>query len=275
VAVRPGEHACCHFADADDRERLTIGFVHDRLRHGHKVVYLFDDDDEAAVVARLERLDAAFEPARARGQFEVRRAQAAYLADGCFDPERLIAMLHQEHERAHAEGYTGLGVIGEMPAAVCEAPGGDQLAAYEAQVDAGIDGAACSILCQYDHGRFNGDVMSDVIRAHQLDASPELAAIGRDGDLAAARDREHDALRLAGELDFGCAQTVSDVLDAHFDGPLRLDLADLSYVDVAGMRALRHKGQHLTISPVSDAVQRLLALLGWDTDPDVELLEAG
>jgi STAS domain-containing protein len=67
---------------------------------------------------------------------------------------------------------------------------------------------------------------------------------------------------------------VSEVLDAHFHGPLRLDLANLSYVDVAGMRALRgRRGQRLTISPASDAVRRLLALLAWDTDPDVELLE--
>jgi anti-anti-sigma regulatory factor len=67
---------------------------------------------------------------------------------------------------------------------------------------------------------------------------------------------------------------LSEVLHEHFVGPLRLDLADLSYVDVAGMRALRgRKGQRLIISPVSDAVRRLLPLLAWDTDPDVELLE--
>lgn len=69
---------------------------------------------------------------------------------------------------------------------------------------------------------------------------------------------------------------MSEVLDEHFHGPLRLDLADLSYVDVAGMRALRgHKGQRLTIGPVSDAVRRLLALLAWDTDPEIELRETG
>jgi hypothetical protein len=52
--------------------------------------------------------------------------------------------------------------------------------------------------------------------------------------------------------------------------------ADLAYVDVAGMRALRgRKGQRLTIIPASDAVRRLLALLAWDTDPAIELVEVG
>jgi ABC-type transporter Mla MlaB component len=185
-------------------------------------------------------------------------------------------MLRAEQERALAEGYLGLSVTGEMPTALSELPGCGQLGSYEAQIASDLDAASCSMLCQYDHGRFGPGVLSDVVDAHEIDASPELAAIGRDGELAAARDRRHGALRLAGELDFGCAQTVSDVLDAHFHGPLRLDLADLSYVDVAGMRALRGRtGQRLTIAPASNAVRRLLALLAWDTDPAIELLEAG
>jgi anti-anti-sigma regulatory factor len=255
---------------------LAVAFVRDRLRRGDKVVYFFDGDDAAALVSRLERLDRGFEAAMARGQFEVRRARDVYLPDGCFDVDRMLAVLSEEHDRARAEGYSGLSVTGEVPDAICELPGGEQLGAYEARLASDVVAPSYSVLCQYDHGRFGSGVLSDVVEAHEVEASPELAAIGRDGELAAARDRDRDALRLAGELDFGCAQTVSEVLDAHFRGPLRLDLADLSYVDVAGMRALRgRKGQRLIISPASDAVRRLLGLLAWDTDPEVELLETG
>jgi ABC-type transporter Mla MlaB component len=275
VTVRPGEHACCHFAHADDRMRLAVAFVRDALGRGDKVVYLIDTDDVGSAVSRLALLDAGFEPAMARGQLEVRRAGDAYIPDGRFEPGRMVAMVRDEHARARHEGYLGLSVTGEIPTAVTEVPGGEQLGVYEEHLASDID-ASCSILCQYDHVRFGPGILSEVVDAHEIDASPELAAIGRDGELAAARDRRRDALRLAGELDFGCAQTVSDVLDAHFHGPLRLDLADLSYVDVAGMRALRgRRGQPLTIAPASNAVRRLLALLAWDTDPGIELLEAG
>jgi ABC-type transporter Mla MlaB component len=250
---------------------LAVAFVRDGLHRGDKVVYFFDGDDAAALVTRLKRLDPAFEPAMTSGQFEFRRARDAYVPDGCFEADRMLALLREEHDRARAEGYGGLSVTGEMPGVICELPGGEQLGAYEARIG---NAPSYSVLCQYDHGRFGPELLSDVIEAHTIDASPELAAIGRDGELAAARDHDRDALRLAGELDFGCAQTVSEVLDAHFEGPLRLDLADLSFVDVAGMRALRaQKGQRLTISPASDAVRQLLGLLAWDTDPDVELQE--
>ena len=276
VPVRSGEHACCHLPHADDRERLAVAYVRDRLRRGDKVLYLFDGDDATALLARLQELDPAVEPAVARGQFEIRVARDAYIPDGRFEADRMVALLRQEHARARAEGYTGLSITGEMPVAVCQLPGGDEVGAYEARITSAIDGPTYSILCQYDRRRFGPSLPPGAIEAHEVEVSPELAAIGRDGELAAARDHSRDALRLAGELDFGCAQTVSEVLRDHFDGPLRLDLADLSYVDVAGMRALRaRKGQRLAISPASDAVRQLLALLAWDTDPAVEVVEAG
>ncbi|MEA2444923.1 MAG: hypothetical protein QOJ12_2215, partial [Thermoleophilales bacterium] len=81
-------------------------------------------------------------------------------------------------------------------------------------------------------------------------------------------------LRLAGELDFGCSQTLAAVLDAHYHGDLSLDLADLRFVDVAGMRALRgRKGQRLKILAASAGVRQLVDLLAWDTDPDIEVAE--
>ena len=218
----------------------------------------------------------------ARGQIEIRRARDVYIPEGQFEPERMLTLLRDEYDRALAEGYGGLSVTGEMPVALRDAPGCEQLQVYEARLardhrqHVELKASSYSILCQYDHGRFGPGILSEVVDAHQVDASPELATIGRKGVLAAARDRARDALRLAGELDFDSAQTVSDVLDAHFHGPLRLDLADLTYVDVAGMRALRgRKRQRVTIIPASDAVRRLLALLAWDTDPTIELVEAG
>jgi anti-anti-sigma regulatory factor len=274
VAIRPGEHACSRLSQADDRERLAVTFVRDALRRGRKVVYLCDGDDVTALVTRLLELDPAFEPAQARGQLDARRAHDAYLPDGRFEPDRMLAAVRDEYRRALAEGYSGLSLTGEMTWALCDGSSSDALTSYESRVARGYDHPAFSILCQYDHARFAPDVLANVAEAHDIDVSPELAPIGRDGELAAAHDRLQGSLRLSGELDFGCSQTVADVLDAHFHGPLRLDLADLQFVDVAGMRALRGRtGQRVTIIPASAAVTRLLVLMGWDTDPAIEILE--
>ena len=98
----------------------------------------------------------------------------------------------------------------------------------------------------------------------------ELSPIG--GYLAAERVGQERVLRLAGELDAECAATVAAVIDERGEELIRLDLSALEFVDVAGLRALRGTKQHpITIAAPSEAVLRLADLLGWDSDPGVEL----
>jgi ABC-type transporter Mla MlaB component len=272
VPVRPGEHACCRFAAAADRWRIAVGVVRDGLRRGHGVLYLCDRDDVDVFARELAGLDAAIERALARGQVRVCSSAEAYVPDGRFDVERMLGWLSGKRDRARAEGYAGITITGELGDAFCSAGGEEIVEEYERRLDEmGFASTVC--LCQYDHARFGAGTVSAVAESHDVDLAPELAPIGREGALAAARLRS-GALRLAGELDFECAPTVADVLDAHFHGPLSFDLADLSYVDVSGMRALRGRtGQPLAIAGASEPVRRLLELLAWDTDPGVELLE--
>ena len=210
------------------------------------------------------------EPAIERRQLEFRASRDVYLPDGKFEIERMLSLIREEHARALADGYEGLGLTGEVDQCLGEAPWFDLLSEYEHRIADLLRGGTLSLLCQYDHRVFGAGALSEIAEAHAVDVSPELAPIGRDGYLAAARIRPLETLRLAGELDFGSADALADVLAAHFHGELRLDLADLEYVDISGMRALRGRvGRPIHITAASESVRRLVDLLAWDTDPDV------
>ena len=101
----------------------------------------------------------------------------------------------------------------------------------------------------------------------------ELAPLGRWGALTADLARPENVVRLAGELDAEAAAAVAVIIDERGDDePIRLDLAELEFVDVAGLRALRGTANHpITITAPSDAVLRLVDLLGWDSDPGVDV----
>jgi ABC-type transporter Mla MlaB component len=271
LPIRPGEHACCRLAHTPDRERLARAFVRAGLERGDKVLYSSDREDLDELRARLTGDDETLAAALDTGRLSVRRAADVYTPDGRFDARRMLDSVRDEHAEALAAGYRGLSMTGEMGWAAGDGPGCDQLTAYE-QALAGDDCQGTLVfLCQYDHGRFGAGVLSEIAASHDVDVSPELAAIGRDGCLAAAR--VGPTLRLTGELDFACADGLAGVLGTHFHGPLRLDLDDVAFIDVAGMRALRGRtGQSVTIVAASPAVRRLLALLAWDTDPAIELL---
>lgn len=276
AAVRPGEHACSRLAHAADRERLAIGYVQAALARGHKVVYFADRDDLASFVGELAERDEAIASALRSGQLGVQQASEVHAPGGVFDAQRMLAVMEAEHARALAEGYPALSVTGEM-SALHKLAGTQDICAYEQALRADAVAGTLMFLCQYDHGRHAAGDLRELADLHEVDFPPHLAPIGRDGYLAAARvgHGAQATLRLCGELDFGCADTLATVIGAHFHGRLRLDLQDLEFVDVAGMRALRGRtAQPLTIIGASACVHQLAGLLAWDTDPDIEILTA-
>jgi ABC-type transporter Mla MlaB component len=269
-AVRPGEHACCRYTDACDAERVVTGFIYDGLQRGHKVMCLSADPPMRALPAAL---DGVRGPALASGQVEIRSANEVYPPDGGFDVDRVLAFWADALARALGEGYRGLSATGDMSWAAGGDHGWEHVAEYERRLaHVGEDGTL-RILCRYEQARFATGALWEISAAHDVEISPELAPIGRDADLACARVLRTGRLRVAGELDYDCADTLADVLHSRLGGDLRVDLADLRFVDVVGMRALRTQAaQRLSIAGASEPVRRLLALMGWDTDPQIEVL---
>jgi anti-anti-sigma regulatory factor len=238
----------------------VVGHV---LRRGDRVVYLHDRVDAHELVSELADADEAVGTALDRGQLVV-RAPRIHAVEGTFDSDFLLGWCSDERDRSLADGYEGLLLIVEVGASIADA---QALEDFEQRLDA-LAGPATAILCIYDPAR--AAPSSAVASWHDVDLAPELAPVGREGHLEAAHLRS-GALRLRGDLDFDAAPLLTEVLRARCRGSLALDLADLHFVDVAGMRGLRGRPGERSIAIVaaSEAVRRLSDLMGWDTDPGV------
>jgi ABC-type transporter Mla MlaB component len=266
IAIRRGEHACSRFDRREDRECIADAFMRVGLRLGHRVVYLCRSSDVDATLTRLESAEPDVGSALRTGALELRDA---YLPDGAFGVERMIAALRAEHHRALADGFSGLSMAGDVSAALAGASAED-LVEYERRVDEEFGDATQMVLCQYDQQRFQTGALVEITEAHHVEVSPALATIDPTGALAAARVHPPETLRLAGDLDFETVDGLIGFLDDNVHGLLRVDLADVEFADVAGMRALRGaRSRQLMIAGASDPVRRLVGLLGWDTDPGV------
>jgi ABC-type transporter Mla MlaB component len=261
--IRPGEHACCRFGSAGDRRRVVASVVGHVLRRGDRAVYLHDRLDADELISDLADADEAVGTALERGQLVV-RSPRIHTVEGTFDTDFLLGWCSDERDRSLADGYEGVTLIVEVGASIENARA---LEDYEQRLDA-LASPATAILCIYDPARVAPS--STVALSHDVDLAPELAPVGRDGCLEAAYLRS-GALRLAGELDYDAVPALTDVLRARGRGSLALDLADLHFVDVAGMRGLRGRPGERSIAIVaaSEAVRRLSDLMGWDTDPEV------
>jgi anti-anti-sigma regulatory factor len=261
--IRPGEHACCRFGLARDRMRLVASVVGRVLRRGDRAVYLHDRVDGDELIDDLMDADEAVGTALERGQLVV-RSPRIHAVEGTFDIDFLLGWCSDECDRSLADGYHGLTLIVELGASIADA---EALEDYEQRLDA-LATPATAILCIYDPAR--AAASSGVASLHDVDFAPELAPVGREGHLEAAHLRSGE-LRLAGELDFEAAPILTEVLCGRCRGSLALDLADLHFVDVAGMRVLRGRPDERSIAIVaaSEAVRRLSDLMAWDTDPGV------
>jgi anti-anti-sigma factor len=267
--VRQGERGCCRAVVNADRQRFVGSFVREALRRGDRVIYLCGDHRVGPSMLASARQDDELRAAIGGGTLAVLDARRwrARASRG----DELVARVQDERQRALDDGLTGLSVTGDICAAVPSAGKHGVTVEYERALEE-LHAANLGVLSLFDHRRFPAATLSMLAAAHDVDVSPALVAIGRVGSLAAGWVRADRVLRLAGELDIANAGDLSAVLAAHFHGPLRLDLADLSFVDAVGLRALRGRsGQRVTIVAASDQVRRLVELLGWDTDPGVEL----
>ena len=134
------------------------------------------------------------------------------------------------------------------------------VAAHEGDVDAAAKARELGVLL----------LERELERGLQRERLAELAPTGRGGYLTAAVTGTECVVRLTGELDAETAATVAALIDERCDGPIRLNLAELEFADVAGLRALRGSKSHpIAIVAPSEAVLRLVGILGWDSDPDV------
>ena len=132
----------------------------------------------------------------------MRDARAAYEPDGALDIDRMLEAIRDEHARALYHGYTGLSLTGEVGAALSSV-GADRIAAYERRLERELARGTQVLLCRSDRGDADNPVQSEAAATH----APAT-------------------LRVAGELDYESSNDLTTLLDEHFHGPRRLDLAD-------------------------------------------------
>ena len=164
----PGDHLCCLYETEEERRAVLTPFLRQGLEQGEKVAYIVDARTAETVLGYLRDDGLAPRPYLARGQLVLLTRDDAYMREGVFDPEGMIALLRAETEQALAEGYPALRVTGEMTWALRGLAGSERLIEYEAKLNEFFPGSQCLAICQYDRRRFDPAVLLDVLYTHPI-----------------------------------------------------------------------------------------------------------
>jgi hypothetical protein len=162
VEIRPGDHICCFYSGADERDRVMVDYLTAGVRHGDKCIGLVDSTDAQIMRARVERRQRS-----APGQLLVQPATEAYLREGRFSRESMISYLDETIGAAVGrDGFPLVRAAGEMTWVLPGPPGAEELFAYEAALNDFTPRYPQVLLCMYDVQRFGAGMLVDAIATH-------------------------------------------------------------------------------------------------------------
>jgi chemotaxis family two-component system sensor kinase Cph1 len=167
--LKPHAHLCLIYESQKEWRAVAVPFISLGLKHGEKCTYVVDTStaDEIRKYLAEEGIDVA--AAEKSGQLSILHETEAYTKEGSFDPDKMIALLISETEKAIADGYPALRVTGEMTWVLRGHPGSERVLEYEAKLNRDLfPKYPCLAICQYDRWKFDPEVIKGVIMTHPL-----------------------------------------------------------------------------------------------------------
>jgi anti-anti-sigma factor len=277
---RQGGHMCLEYASNQELGAIVGDFVGDGLRAGEKVGYV-TGSDVATVTRWLDAEGVAWEPALGSAAL-VLIAQADLKADG--DGSRVTALAARVRafvEDGLSEGYRALRMASEVRALAPAGESVEQMRAREALADELTAAHPVTGLCLYDQRRFDREFLAAAARAHGGRATADVLCA--DDIVTITRQPGRPGLCIAGEIDGTNAaalrQTLAGMAGDCPDG-VTLDLDELRFIDVAGLRAIVETATAWPQTPwlmvhASPVLARLFGVCGWDRLPNLPISPGG
>jgi hypothetical protein len=161
-------HACAFFGGDEEEYGTLLPFMKDGLDLGERAIHFVHPEQRDDHRRRLAGAGIDTAAAEERGQLEVRSSTEAYLRDGRFDLERMVAAFE---ELAAGDGRGG----GARSRIVCRmdwaAEGGvvvDDVIEFEARVNHLWQRHDHAVVCSYRQEQVSGDAMVDILRTHPM-----------------------------------------------------------------------------------------------------------
>jgi MEDS: MEthanogen/methylotroph, DcmR Sensory domain len=128
-------HVCAFFHSAEEEYRTLLPFIKDGFSRGEKAFHIVDPKLRAEHCRRLESAGIDVASAEKSGQFELRNWEDAYLRDGHFDQERMLALIQEVLDGGKQEGFPLTRLVAHMEWALEDRPGVDDLVEYETRLN--------------------------------------------------------------------------------------------------------------------------------------------
>ncbi len=160
-------HICAFFHSKEEEYPILLPFIKEGLERGEKAFHIVDPKLRDEHLHYLSASGINTKTVAQSGQLELRNWQDAYLLDGHFDQERMLALLQSVLNQAHQQGFPLTRLVAHMEWALEDRPGVNDIVEYECRLNYFLHRYSDPVICVYDLAQFGACVI-DVLRTHPM-----------------------------------------------------------------------------------------------------------
>lgn len=150
LSYHEGDHVCTLFASPEEQLNAAVEYIRGGLDRRERCLWVSCERPLPEFRAALKDADIDVEAEETRGALLLVDKDGGHLKGGSFDPDRMIAMLHQAVKDALDDGFTGLCAGGDMTWLLDGASGSERVVEYEVRLNHFYESNHAVGLCMYN-----------------------------------------------------------------------------------------------------------------------------
>jgi len=168
LSYHEGDHVCTLFASPEEQLQAALDYIRGGLSRGERCLWVSCERPVAEFRAALKDAGIDVEAEEGRGALLLLAKDEGHLKGGSFDPDRMIAMLHQAVKDALDAGFSGLCAGGDMSWLLDRAPGSERVVEYEAKLNRFYESNHALGLCLYNVRTMPPAILDHCLATHRV-----------------------------------------------------------------------------------------------------------
>jgi hypothetical protein len=165
--LREVRHVCAFFSSDEEEYRVLLPFIRDGFTSGDKAVHVVNPEQRQEHLRRLSTAGIDTSAVERSGQLEIQNNSEAYLRDGRFDQDRMLAAF-EKMASGNIAGFPLSRIVCRMDWVSKDRSRIQEVIEFESRVNDVWARHNDVVICTYHLGQFGGDVVIDIMRTHPM-----------------------------------------------------------------------------------------------------------
>lgn len=161
-------HACAFFHTEEQFYKVLLPFIREGFAAGDRAVHIVDPAKRERHLKTLTEAGIDTKGSLDSRQLEVRRWEEAYLREGHFDQDAMLALIQEVLEEGRRQEFPMTRLVANMEWALEDRPGVTDIVEYESRLNYILPQYDDTVVCTYDLGKFSAPVVMDILRTHPM-----------------------------------------------------------------------------------------------------------